>query len=92
MSSIHLHIDRIVLRGFEATDPQARNALVQGLETELTRLMADPAMRASLAQSGAGSRRTPVLRAGKVPMAQDAAGARRMGIQIARSIGKGIAR
>jgi hypothetical protein len=92
MSRIHLHIDRIVLRGFEATDAQARNALVQSLQAELTRLMADPAMRASLTQSGAGSRRTPILRAGKVPMAQDAAGARRMGIEIARSIGKGIAR
>jgi hypothetical protein len=92
MSRIDLHIDRIVLRGFEGTDAQARQALVQGLQTELARIMANPATRANLTQNQFGSRRTPVLRVGKVPMAHDTAGARRMGVQIARSIGKGIAR
>ena len=92
MSRIDLHIDRIVLRGFEGTDAQARQALVQGLQTELSRIMANPATRASLTQNQSASRRTPVLRIGKVPMAQDTAGARRMGVQIARSIGKGITR
>ena len=92
MSRIDLHIDRVVLRGFKGMDLQARQALVQGLQTELTRIMANPAARANLTQNQPGSRRTPVLRIGKVPMAQDAAGARRMGSQIAKSIGKGIAR
>jgi hypothetical protein len=85
MSNINVTIDRVVLRGF---DPADRQALVNGLQAELTRLLSDPATRASWSRS----RRTPVLRLGKMPMGQGIAGARKLGGGIARAIGKGIAR
>ena len=85
MSPIHVHIDRIVLRGI---DPSDRHALVSGLKTELARVLADPAT-----QSGMGkSRRTPVMRLGAMPMEQGTVGARKLGGGIARAIGKGIKR
>ena len=85
MNRIHINIDRIVLRGI---DPADRQALVNGLKTELARMLADPAERAAISQS----RRTPVLRLGKMSMGQGAAGARLLGGGIARAIGKGISR
>jgi hypothetical protein len=85
MSRIHVTIDRMVLHGL---DPADRQALVNGLRTELTRILADPATRAAWSRS----RRTPVLRLGKMPMAQGIAGARKLGGGIARAIGKGISR
>jgi hypothetical protein len=85
MSRIHVNIERIVLRGI---DPADRQALVNGLNTELARMLADPAARAAIAQS----RRTPVLRLGKLSMGQGTAGARALGGGIARAIGKGISR
>ena len=85
MSRIHVNIERIVLRGI---DPADRQALVNGLKTELARMLADPAERAAISQS----RRTPVLRLGKMSMGQGAAGAGALGGGIARAIGKGISR
>jgi hypothetical protein len=85
MSRVEVNIDRVVLRGF---DPVDRAALVHGLKAELARMMADPAARATWSQS----RRTPVLRLGKMPMEQGAAGARKLGGGIARAIGKGMSR
>jgi hypothetical protein len=85
MSTIHVHIDRIVLRGI---DPADQKALISGLRTELSRILTDPATRTAQI----GSRRTPVLRLGKLPLGQGTAGARTLGTGIARAIGKGIAR
>ena len=85
MSQIHLHIDRIVLRGI---DPADREVLLQSLQSELARVLAEPAAQAALARS----RRTPVLRLGKMLMTPGPAGARKLGSGIARAIGKGISR
>lgn len=83
--SVHITIDRIVLRGI---DPSDRQAIVSGMKAELARILADPSTRAAISQS----RRTPVLRLGKMPLAQGSAGARKLGGGIARAIGKGISR
>lgn len=85
MSPIHVHIDRVVLRGI---DPSDRHALVAGLKTELARVLADPALQGGMTQS----RRTPVMRLGKMPVEQGIGGARKLGGGIARAIGKGIKR
>ena len=85
MSRIEVTIDRIVLRGI---DPGDRQALINGMRTELARVLTEPAARDALSQS----RRTPVLRLGKMTVGQGTAGAGRLGSGIARAIGKGISR
>jgi hypothetical protein len=80
---VSLHIDRLVLRGI---DPADKHALADGLKTELARLLADPAMRAAMMQS----RRTPVLRLGRMAMQPGMAGARGLGKGVAKAMGKGI--
>jgi hypothetical protein len=87
MSTIHVNIDRVVLRGI---DPANKQALISGLQTELSRILADPAARAAWPQNP--TRRTPVLRLGKMPLAPGTAGARKLGTGIARAIGKGVTR
>jgi hypothetical protein len=83
MSRITLSIDRIVLKGF---DPSDRNALMQGLRAELSRMLADPATRADWARS----HRTPVLRLGGMPFESGPAGGRKFGGAVGRAIGKGL--
>lgn len=80
---IEVQIDRLILRGVDAAD---RDALVRGLKAELERVLADPLVRRGLAQS----RRIPVLRLGGLRMEAGLGGARRVGGQIARGIGKGL--
>ena len=84
MSDIQVTIDRLVLSGF---DPADRAAFVRGLKSELARVLAQPDVRARCA-----SQRTPVLRLGSMPLAQGQAGARKLGVGVARAIGKGIVR
>ena len=79
MSKIHVTIDRLVLSGL---DPAARQAFVASLKTELARTLADPAQR----DGWASSRRTPVLRLGRVALDPDAGGARKLGGHVAKSI------
>jgi len=83
VSRIRLSIDQLVLKGFEPGD---RNALVEGLESELSRLLADPATRAEWARS----HRTPVLRLGRMPVESGPAAARKFGARVARAIGTGL--
>jgi hypothetical protein len=83
MSKIHVTIDRLVLRGL---DPAARHAFVTGLKTELTRTLADPTQRADWANS----RRTPVLRLGRVALDPGVGGARKLGGHVAKGITRGI--
>ena len=83
MSRIHLTIDRIVLRGF---DPADRTALLEGLQAELSRMLADPATRATLACS----HRTPVLKLGQMPHTPGPSGGRTLGTRIGGAIGKGL--
>jgi hypothetical protein len=85
MSPIHVHIDRIVLRG---VDPADRDALVSGLKSELARVLAHPEAAASYAVT----RRTPVMRLGQIAMEPGLGGARKFGNSVARAIGKGMAR
>jgi hypothetical protein len=85
MSPIHVHIDRVVLRGIDAAD---RDALVAGLKTELTRVLSDPATQGGMTKS----RRTPLMRLGKMPMEEGIGGARKLGGGIAQAIGRGIKR
>jgi len=79
---VTLNIDRLVLRGI---DPLDQRALTDALQTELGRVLREPSVRDSLS-----SRRTPVLRLGRMPMQPGLAGARQLGTQVARGIGKGI--
>jgi hypothetical protein len=83
MSRINLTVDRLVLRGFEPTD---RKALVEGLQSELSRVLADPATRAEWARP----HRTPVLRLGRMTLESGPSGARKFGGGMARAIGKGL--
>ena len=83
MSKIHVIIDRLVLSGL---DPAARQAFVTGLKTELARTLADPAQRADWATS----RRTPVLRLGRVALDPGVGGARKLGGHVAKGIARGI--
>jgi len=83
VSRINLTIDQLVLKGFEPGD---RNALVEGLQSELSRVLADPAKRMEWARS----HRTPVLRLGRMPLDPGPAAARKFGGRVARAIGKGL--
>jgi hypothetical protein len=84
MSNIQVTIDRLVLRGF---DPADRIAFVYGLKSELARVLVQPDLRARYA-----SQRMPVLRLRLMPLAQGSVGARKLGIGVARAIGKGMVR
>ena len=83
MSRIEVKIDHVVLRGF---DPADRHSLVNGLKSELSRILADPATGIK----SACSQRTPVLRVVRMPMDPGLTGARKLGGGIAEAIGKGI--
>jgi hypothetical protein len=83
MSRINLTIDQLVLRGFEPTD---RKALMEGLQSELSQVLADPARRAEWARS----HRAPVLRPGELPLESGPAGGRKLGVGMARAIGRGL--
>ena len=78
---IELTIDRLVLRGI---DPAHRQALVEGLQTELQRLLSGPET------ASAQQRKTPMLRAGGLQLEPGHQGARKLGGNIAAIIGKGI--
>jgi hypothetical protein len=82
MSRIRVTIDRIALRGMDAGEGRA---LVEGLQGELSRILADAA-----GTSGARSRRTPVLRLGGLPIQAGPAGGRKAGAAIARAIGRSL--
>jgi hypothetical protein len=83
MSQIKLSIDKIVLNGFA---PGTDKSVVEGLQRELRRVLADPAAR----EAWAHSHRTPVLKLGSVPLENGPAGGRKFGAGIVRAIGKGL--
>ena len=83
MSRINLTIDQVVLRGF---DPGDRKALLEGLQTELSRVLADPATRATWARS----HRTPVLKLGPMAVSLGPSGGRLLGTRIGGAIGRGL--
>jgi hypothetical protein len=81
MSRINVTIDQLALRGFEPAD---RTALLEGLQVELRRVLANPAARATWALS----RRTPILRLGRIPFSPGPSGGRNFGIRMAAAIGE----
>jgi hypothetical protein len=83
MSRIKVTIDGLVLRGIELW---GRKPLVEALQGELSRVLADPATRAEWARS----HRTPVLRLGGLPLDPGPAGGRKFGRDMARAIGRGL--
>jgi hypothetical protein len=83
VSNIHLHIDRLIL---PAMDVGERNALIQGLQAELRRALADPATRAAWARS----HRTPVLRLGRMQLETGPSGGGQFGAALGSSIAKGL--
>jgi hypothetical protein len=83
MSRISVTIDRIVLRGF---DPGLQHTFVDGIKSELSRLLAEPASGIDRARA----RHVSVLRLGRMPLAPGGTGVRRLGGGIARSIGNRI--
>jgi hypothetical protein len=81
MSRIEVKIDRLVLRGF---DPADRHSLVNGLKSELSRILDDPATGIKSAHS----HRTSVLRLGRLPLETGSSGSRNLGKGMAAAIGK----
>jgi hypothetical protein len=80
---IEINIDRLVLRGI---DPSDRKALVEGLQAELSRILADPRASGQRMQSA----RTPLLRLGRMPLEPGPTGGRKFGGGLARAIGRGL--
>ncbi|HEY6347342.1 MAG TPA: hypothetical protein VIY49_38125 [Bryobacteraceae bacterium] len=80
---IRVEIDRLVLKGI---DPADRKALLEGLQSELSRVLCDPAGRAGWAVP----HRTPVLRLGQMPLTPGPSGGRKFGAGLARAIGRGL--
>ena len=83
MSRIRVTIDELVLKGIAAGD---RNALVDGLRSELARVLSDPATSTEWATTHC----TPVLRLGQLPLASGPSGGRTFGKRMARAIGRGL--
>jgi hypothetical protein len=81
MSRIRVTIHHLVLKGFEPTD---RKPLVDGLEAELSRFLANPENRAEWARP----HRTPVLRLGRMSLESGPGSARKFGGGLALAIGK----
>jgi hypothetical protein len=77
-------IDRLVLRG---VDPADHKAFVSGLQEELKRVL-----RQEASQDGWAGSRTPAMHLGRLPMQPGLAGARGLGANVARSLGRGIRR
>ena len=82
MKRVVLHIDSLVLKGFRHED---RHGIAEGLQQELTRLLADPQAAQQLMENGDVSR----LRLGSISIGQNSQ-PQRVGSQVARSIGKGM--
>jgi hypothetical protein len=83
VSRIHVNIDQLVLHGFR---PEEAKALTGALQSHLAQILADRSNRDQWARP----HRTPVLKLGRVPIDGGAAGAKRFGVQLARSIGRGL--
>ncbi len=83
MSRIRVTIDKLVLKGMQ---PVQRTALVEALQAELSRVLADAATRAQWARS----HRTPVLKLGRMSLEPGPAGGRKLGGGMARAIERGL--
>ncbi|ULA61580.1 MAG: hypothetical protein LZF60_340120 [Nitrospira sp.] len=84
MKRIVVNIDRLVLKGFRFED---RHAIAQGLQEQLTRLLAEP----GIAERMAGLGDVPRLRTKAISIPHEAS-PRQVGKVTADGIGKGLAR
>lgn len=84
MKRVTLHIDRLVLRGFRREN---RDGLVEGIQQELHRLLADPQAAQQLAAGGDAAR----LRMGEVRIGEGAT-PQNVGAQVAQAISRGMKR
>jgi hypothetical protein len=82
MSRVRLVIDSVALQGF---DPAERDALLEGLRSELERTLADQKARAAWK-----SHRRPTLRLGGLSLEPGSQGGRALGSQIARAVGRNL--
>ena len=80
MKRVIVHIDSLVLRGFNHED---RHAIAAGLQQELTQLFAEPQATQSLADRGDVSR----LRVGNITINQGSK-PQHIGVEAARGIGR----
>jgi hypothetical protein len=81
MSRVHVTIDELALKGLE---PLQRQALVEGLRAELSRVLKDPAGRRVWARA----HRTPVIKLGPMTLEPGSAGGAKFGGGLARGIAK----
>ena len=82
MRRVIVHIDSLVLKGFRAED---RHAIAQGLQEQLTRVLATPGIAGQLQQVESVSQ----VRAGNINIAVDTK-PRQVGTAIANKLGKGF--
>jgi hypothetical protein len=83
MSRIRVHIDRLVLNGFEKSEGKA---LVEALQSQLSQRLADARSRNDWARS----HRTPVLKLGRMPLHAGTTGAVSFGSRMAKAVAKGL--
>jgi hypothetical protein len=79
VSRVRVTIDELVMKGLE---PLQRQALVEGLRAELSRVLKDPPDRRTWART----HRTPVIKLGPMPLEPGAAGGAEFGRGLARGI------
>ena len=82
MKRVIVHIDSLVLRGFNHED---RHAIAAGLQQELTQLFAEPQTAQSLMDRDNVSR----LRVGSITINQGSK-PQQVGVEAARGIGRGM--
>jgi len=83
MSIIHLTIDSLSISGLDVAE---RKAFLASLQGELHRVLSDPTTRSEWAKP----HRTPVLRLNRQVLDPGLQGARKLGTQVAKNIGKGL--
>ena len=82
MSRVRVIIDGLKLNGM---DPREARALKEGLRIGLSSMLKDKSARAKWDNSS-----TPVMRLGNMALTPGPSGARHVGNNIARAIGKGL--
>ena len=83
MTRIRVTIDRLILHGMEPADAKV---MAETLESQLSEQLADGKGR----EQWARPHRTPVLKLGRLPMEAGAAGARKLGRQVAGAVRRGL--
>ena len=83
MSRIRMHIDRLVLNGFQQLEGQA---LADALQSQLSQVLADRAARSEWGRS----HRAPVVKLGRMSLNAGTTGASNFGKQLARAVGRGL--